>query len=257
MGLCAHPQSMPKILVCQHVPHEILGTLDPLLRTSGFRIRYANFGRAPDLKPDLSGYDGMVILGGPMNVDETDRHPYLLEEIRLIENALKNDKPVLGICLGSQLIAKALGAHVYRNHKKELGWYDLQPTALGREDALISHFQDREKVFQWHGCTFDIPKDAHHLVSSQDCPHQAFRYGDKTYGLQFHLEVDEAIITRWLNLPAPRQEWEELHGPLHSNQIPEITQHNRERIQELSRLVFGGFVGLFGERSKKMRLTSR
>lgn len=248
---------MPKILVCQHVPHEILGTLDPLLRTSGFRIRYANFGRMPELRPDLSGYDGLVILGGPMNVDETDRYPFLLEEIHLIEEALKNDKPVLGICLGSQLIAKALGANVYRNHKKELGWYDLQPTALGRTDALISHFQDQEKVFQWHGCTFDIPKEAHHLVVSEDCPNQAFCYGDKTYGLQFHLEVDEAIIARWLRLPAPRQEWEELHGPIQDSEITAIATQNKTRIQELSRLVFGEFVGLFGERPKHKILTSR
>src|SRR5258706_612346 len=112
---------MKKLLVCQHVPHEILGTLNPLLKRAGFRIRYVNFARHPDAQPRLDGYDGLVILGGPMSVNDSHRLPHLSTEMKLIEAALQRNLPVLGICLGSQLIAKTLGANVYPNREKEIG----------------------------------------------------------------------------------------------------------------------------------------
>ena len=106
---------MKKLLVFQHVPHELLGTLNPLLKKSGFRIRYVNFARRPDAQPSLNGYDGLVVLGGPMSVNDTDRLPHLTTEMKVIEEALGKNIPVLGICLGAQLISKTLGAAVYPN----------------------------------------------------------------------------------------------------------------------------------------------
>ena len=183
---------MRRLLVFQHVAHEILGTLDPLLRDAGFRIRYMNFGRQPDAIPSLESYHGLVVLGGPMNCDQVDRYPHLGREVEAIEQAIDDGKPVLGICLGSQLIARALGARVRKNPVKEIGWYDLEPTEAGRSDPLLGRLGARQKIFQWHGDTFDIPDHAVRLASSPDCPNQAFRYGENVYGLQFHLEVDAA-----------------------------------------------------------------
>src|SRR5262245_9091861 len=185
---------MRKILVCQHVPYEILGTLNPLFKKSGFRIRYVNFGRHPHDQPDLEGYDGLVILGGPMNVDQVEQHPHLDHEMKLIRDAIDKDIPVLGICLGSQLIAKALGAKVGKNHVKEIGWQDIYVTEEGKADPLMVHFQAPEKLFQWHEDAFELPPGSVHLASSSTCTYQAFRYGTKVYGFQFHLEVDEPMI---------------------------------------------------------------
>jgi GMP synthase (glutamine-hydrolysing) len=185
---------MRRLLVFQHVPYEILGTLDPLLRDAGFRIRYVNFGRYPDIRPDISRYNGLVVLGGPMNCDQSDRFPHLTTEVELIREAITEGLPILGICLGSQLIARALGARVYKNPVKEIGWYDLEPTEAGRKDPLFANFQSSQKIFQWHGDTFDIPHGAVHLAASQDCPNQAFRYADNVYGLQFHLESSNDSI---------------------------------------------------------------
>lgn len=238
-----------KILVCQHVAHEILGTLNPLLKAHGFRIRYANFGRHPDLKPELEGYDGLIILGGPMNVDEVEGHPHLLHEVELVRQAAQKKMPVLGICLGAQLIAKALGAKVTRHHKKEIGWHDVSLSAEGKKDPLFKNFQPTEKIFQWHGDTFTLPAGAVHLASSALCENQAFRYGDNVYGFQFHLEVDEPMVHRWLKILA--QEVEE------AETILKETREHIHRLHELALHNFEAFIGLFGETKKFHGLKSR
>ena len=247
---------MPKLLVFQHVAHEILGTLDPLLRNSGFRIRYVNFGRDNFQIPDLNGYDGLVVLGGPMNVDEVDDFPYLVPELKAIENALEMEMPIFGICLGSQLLAKALGARVRKNKVKEIGWYSLNPTPEGGKDPLVSKFENSERIFQWHGDTFDIPDGAVHLATSPDCENQAFRYGDRVYGFQFHLEVDKPMIERWLKTPGNVEELKELEGIIDPEVIKSDTPHHIERLMELSDSVFSEFIKLFGTNQKKFVLPS-
>ncbi len=237
---------MPKLLVAQHVAYEILGTLDPLLRSYGFRIRYVNFGRHPDARPSLDGYHGLVVLGGPMNVDQTQLFPHLETELRLIEDAMRREIPILGVCLGAQLLARALGAVIRQNPEKEIGWYDVTPTEAGRRDALLSHLGDGEKIYQWHGDTFDIPAGAAHLASSAACPNQAFRWGDRSYGFQFHLEVDNAMIHRWLDLPLMRNEIA-AEGGICGNEIQRQTQLHGKKLESLSERVFTDFVRLFGD----------
>jgi GMP synthase (glutamine-hydrolysing) len=248
---------MRKLLVCQHVAFEILGTLDPLLRDAGFRIRYVNFGRDPHARPSLESYQGLVILGGPMNVDELDAHPHLRTELELIEAALKTNVPMLGICLGAQLIAKALGARVRRNAVKEIGWYDLSVSAAGKADPLLGHLRENEKIFQWHGDTFDVPAGGVHLASSPTCENQAFRYGTSVYGFQFHLEVDQPLIKRWLQVPVHLRELEKVRGVIDPAVIERETPQYIGRSSELSDQVFGALIDMFGARRRFVALRSR
>ena len=249
---------MKKLLVLQHVPHELLGTLNPLLKRAGFRLRYVNFARHPDAKPCLEGYDGLVILGGPMSVNDAHRLPHLTVEMKLIERALKLNRPVLGICLGAQLIAKTLGAAVYPNPEKEIGWYDVSPTDEAQRDRLLSVFRETEKIFQWHGETFDIPKSTRHLAFSSLCANQAFRYETNVYGFQFHLEVDAPMIHRWLRVVENRIEIASAGGSTSAERIHSDTPTHIERLQQLSEKVFGEFIDLFGiEKKLKHHLPSR
>lgn len=235
---------MRKLLVFQHAATEPLGVLDPMLRSRGFRIRYVNFARDPHARVDISRYNGLVVLGGPMNVDEQVRYPHLRTEIEAIEEAMRRDIPVLGICLGAQLLAAALGASVRPHTVREIGWYVLHPTGAAREDRLLRHFDGSQPVFQWHAYTFDLPRGATLLASTDSCTHQAFRYGERAYGLQFHLEADEALINRWLSVPTYRAEVEEgrLEGILRDTHAYIGTALVR------SRKVFGDFMELFSWR---------
>lgn len=244
---------MRKILVCQHVPHELLGTLNPLFKEAGFRIRYVNFGRHPSAQPSLEGYEGLVILGGPMNINEVGKYPHLLHEIGLINEAIANKIPVLGICLGAQLIAKALGGSVAKNAAREIGWFEVSPTAEGEADPLFRHFRAREKIFQWHEDLFSLPRDCVLLAAGPGSCQQAFRYGGRVYGLQFHLEVDAPMIERWLNLPSHQKAL--TAGD--AGKIRAETPLHIEGLQTLSRKVFGEFLKLFGPEKKFRRLVSR
>jgi GMP synthase (glutamine-hydrolysing) len=248
---------MRRLLVFQHVPFEILGTFHSLLKTRGFRIRYANFGRHPDARPQVTRYNGLVVLGGPMNVDDLKRHPHLAVEVELIQQAIDQGLPVLGICLGAQLIAKALGAPVYANGVKEIGWYDVSPTLAAKDDPLFQDFGVVEKIFQWHGDTFALPAGAVHLAASPTCPHQAFRYGDKVYGLQFHLEVDEPLIERWLKVPEHGTELATVRGQIDPEVIRHETAQYIHRSQGLSDRVFGRFIDLFSLPPKRAALRWR
>ena len=248
---------MKKLLVLQHVAHELLGTLNPLLKCAGFRIRYVNFARHPDAQPSLDGYDGLIVLGGPMSVNDAHRLPHLGTELKLIEEAMRREIPILGICLGAQLIAKTLGAAVYRNPEKEIGWYDVSPTAETSSDPLLAPLQKTEKIFQWHGETFDMPNSTRHLAFSSLCPNQAFRYGTKVYGFQFHMEVDEPMIHRWLKVPENQKEISTLRGDHHIEQICSETAERMPRLGEISERVFGAFINLFGIEKKYRRLPSR
>ena len=139
--------------------------------------------------PKITSFDWLIVMGGPMGVYDYGKFPWLNTEIEFIQQAIQADKTVIGICLGSQLIAAALGAKVYSNTKKEIGWFPLFKTKAGKQHALLNELPDYLTSFHWHGDTFDLPKDSAHLLRTKACANQAFLYNDKVLGLQFHLEV--------------------------------------------------------------------
>ena len=186
-----------------------------------------------------------------MSANSVDEYPNLTIELRAIEQAINIGMPVFGICLGSQLIAKALGASIRKNKVAEIGWYDVKSTKEGLNDPLISEFNDPETVFHWHRDTFDIPSGAVHLATSSDCRNQAFRYGEKVYGFQFHLEVDTHIIQRWLTTPENIRELKGLSGTICCQNIVRETGKHIERLMQLSRVVFTKLIKIFGAQSKK------
>lgn len=239
---------MSRLLVFQHVAAEPLGTLDPLIRARGHRVRFVNFERDPQAQPDVDRYHGLVVLGGPMNVDEQDRFPFLAPEIDWIRQAIAAQIPLLGICLGSQLIAAALGAPVRHNPTKEIGWYEVETTPAADSDSLLRHFAARETVFQWHGDTFDLPAGAEQLARSAICEQQAFRYGRQTWALQFHLEVTPEIIACWIDDPDGCAELSKLDY-IDPAQVRRDVPRRLPPMQRLADQVFGEFAALCQQRA--------
>ena len=186
-----------RVLVIKHIECEGLGHFEGHIKEGGFKIEYINTEKG-GWRNDPSGFDALILMGGPMGVYETDRYPFLLREMDLIRSFYRMDKPVLGICLGAQLIAQALGGKVYRGDRKEIGWYRIYLTGEGRRDPLFEAMPDVPVVFQWHGDTFELPDDGVRLAYSYIYPNQAFRVGDRVYGLQFHLEVTEEMVCSWI-----------------------------------------------------------
>jgi GMP synthase (glutamine-hydrolysing) len=190
-----------------------------------------------------------------MGAYEADRFPHIKVECALIENALKRNLPVLGICLGAQLLAHTLGAPVRKHTERELGWCDLENLETGEKDRLLENFQPREKIFQMHGDTFDLPAGATLLASSKTCPTQAFRYGDKTYGLQFHLEVTQAMIEDFLAVEKNIQDLIAWGGEKLPEKIRSESPQFLLRSLSLANTSFAKFLENFGlpERVEKVR----
>jgi GMP synthase-like glutamine amidotransferase len=184
-----------RLLALENAEGEHLGCFEQLAEARGISVEYRRLWRGDDLE-DALDYDLIVILGGPMSVNDEKSYPYLAEEKAMIRRALAENKPLLGICLGAQLIANALGVRVYPGEEKELGWYQLQLTQEGKQDEVFSAFPSRLEVFQWHGETFDLPTGATLLARSELYPHQAFRVG-RSYALQFHFEVTSQMVREW------------------------------------------------------------
>jgi len=156
--------------------------------------------------PGLEEISGLVVFGGEMNADETDRYPYLLIQRQLMRRAVDAGLPVLGICLGAQMLARALGARVYRAPIRELGFKPIRVTDAGGHDALLGAFQTGDRVFQWHEDTFELPAGADLLATGDDVPIQAFRLGRNAWGVQFHFEVDAQGVEAWLRAAEPSLE---------------------------------------------------
>jgi GMP synthase-like glutamine amidotransferase len=171
----------------QHVAFEGLGNIAEWASDCGHSITATRFFEK-SLFPEISDFDWLIVMGGPMSTADEKHFPWLADEKKFIRRAIDAGKTVIGICLGSQLISVALGAKVYPNKEKEIGWFDINLTSAAQSGKLFSDFGNRLKVFHWHGDTFDLPRDAVHLASSEGCKNQAYIYKNNVLAFQFHLE---------------------------------------------------------------------
>lgn len=185
------------ILIIKHIGIEGPGTLGDFFKLKGESFCIVELGLGEVLPADPKAFKAVIVLGGPMNVDEEDIYQFLKPENDFIQQVLKARVPYLGICLGAQLLAKAAGAKVVKSPVKEVGWYHIALTDEGKTDPLFRGFRAQDPVYHWHGDMFQIPAGGRLLATASGCPHQALRVGDNAYGLQFHVEITERSIKEW------------------------------------------------------------
>jgi GMP synthase-like glutamine amidotransferase len=181
----------------QHVPFEGLGCIADWIKEKEHTISFTKFYENDSL-PSINDIDWLIIMGGPMGVYDNNIFSWLPKEKEFIRQTINASKTVIGICLGSQLIAEVLGAKVYKNIEKEIGWFDIELTSEGKNNSLLRDFENSFKVFHWHGDTFDLPENAIHLIQTTACKNQAFLYKEKVLGLQFHFEVTEETLIQMI-----------------------------------------------------------
>jgi GMP synthase-like glutamine amidotransferase len=204
--------AQPKILAFQHVPWETPGRIGEAVGRKGGEIGILH---PADTRRAASVYEAcaaLVVMGGPMSAN--DDLDYLREEMRLMERALADAKPILGVCLGAQLLAKTLGARVYPNRVKEIGWGTVTLTEAAAADPLFHGLPEAIDALHWHGETFDLPRGAELLASSDACVNQAFRVGKNAWGLQFHIEATPDMIRNWLAEPLMCGDLAYANGPI-------------------------------------------
>ena len=214
------------VLILKNIASEGPGTLEDFFRQRGTYYKIVNC--ATENIPGSKDFDTLVMLGGPMSVSEEDAYPYIRRETALVREFVAEGKEIFGICLGAQIMAKALGAKVYSGPEKEIGWYDIELTDGGTRDRCMKElavypkagagdFRTKFEVFHWHGETFDVPEGAVRLAKSELYPNQAFRYGEGAYAFQFHIEVRKQMIYEWLkgesvDMNQIRQQTEAIYG---------------------------------------------
>ena len=229
-----------RALVFRHTPVDNLGLIAAALHAQGILYQYADVYAHPCADSLVSEANALVFMGGPMSAN--DDHAYLQREIRYIRDASERGQMVLGVCLGAQLIAKALGASVHANTVKEIGWAPVTFTRAAASDPLFAGLHQAETVFHWHGETFTLPPGAELLASSDACRHQAFRVGNHFYGLQFHLEVTPPMIAEWCRE-------DEACGDAREVTHPIDPYAHATRSGELARMVFGRWCALLKDRA--------
>jgi GMP synthase-like glutamine amidotransferase len=232
-----------QVLTIRHVPFEHVGRISDALREAGIGCANLDLYRDAAAPCLLEEYSGLILMGGPMSAN--DGLDYIRRELGLVESALSMNMPVLGICLGAQLIAKAAGAAVYRNPVKEIGFAPVYWTERAAEDGVFGGLKDPETVLHWHGETFDLPRGAEWLAYSDACKHQAFRLGS-AYGLQFHLEATPEMVADWTTQAENCADMACAEGPI-------APGTNAVRLGELSKLVFGRWCEMVKSRAAAAR----
>ena len=229
-----------RVLVFRHTAVDDLGLIASALGAQGILHGYVDLYAHPCAESLVHEADALIFMGGPMSAN--DEHPYMQREIHYIREARERGQMVLGVCLGAQLIAKALGARVYANAVKEIGWAPVTFTPAAANDPLFAGLPEMEMIFQWHGETFTLPRGAKLLASSDACRNQAFRVGNGIYGLQFHLEVTPSMIAAWCREDGACGDAREVTQPIDP-------YAHATRSGELARLVFGRWCALLKDRA--------
>jgi GMP synthase (glutamine-hydrolysing) len=230
------------VFILQHVRWETPGIISDCLEGAGISTRVIQVFNGEPIPPAMDGAAGLVIMGGPMGVYDRLEFPFLLDEQRLIEQALKEEKPVLGVCLGCQLLAVTLGADVRKGEQKEIGWYPVALTEDAAEaDPLWRGVVPYFTAFHWHGDVFTLPHRAVSLASSELTSCQGFRYGKSVYGFLFHMEVTEQIITDMATAFRSELNEENLDG---AALILKAGEH-LQRLKSIGKRVFQRWTGLF------------
>lgn len=181
----------------QHVSFEGLGSIEEWCIGNGHALSATRFYENATV-PDLKEIDWLIIMGGSMGMNDEKKYPWLVTEKEFIQQAIAEEKTVIGICLGAQLLAQILGAKVYQNSQKEIGWFPIEFSSNASQHTLFSGLENPITVFHWHGDTFDIPEKAIHLASSKACRNQGFLYQNNILGLQFHLETTKESLRQMI-----------------------------------------------------------
>lgn len=231
-----------KVLIIRHVPHESAGTIESFLTDHKLNFEYLNPYDGIQVPHALKAHDALIVMGGPMNVDETREYPFLADEVKLIQDCIQAKKPVIGVCLGAQLMAKALGSKVFKGPRKEIGWYPIELSTEAAKDPVFNRANKTETVLHWHGDTFDLPKGATLLASSKIYPNQLFKYGSKAYAFQFHIEVTAPMVRDWM-----KENSSDLAGTQSYLDPKSITDKLDQKAESLSALAFPIYEKLFSQ----------
>lgn len=239
----------PRAIVLQHVAPEGPGLIARALQQAGLGLHVVRVDQGERVPGSVAGAAALVVMGGPMGVYQTDRYQHLRDELRLIQSALQHDTPVLGICLGSQLLAAALGARVFPGPRKEIGWYDVTLTSAAAHDPLWRDLPSPFPAFHWHGDVFELPAHAEPLAASALTPLQGFRFGEAHYGLLFHLEVDRRQIEEMARRFAGELAVEEL-AP---QELVNGANENLGTTERIGTMVFSRWAAMVAARAQGMR----
>jgi GMP synthase (glutamine-hydrolysing) len=231
---------MPEVWVLQHIQCEPPGIIANALEYAGITAKCVRTFNGEQVPREMGVASGLIVMGGPMGVYDQDRYPFLRDEMRLIDQALREEKPLLGICLGSQLLAAVLGAEVKKGNKKEIGWYPVTPAETTEHDRLWKDVRGPFVAYHWHGDVFDLPYGASLLASSRLSECQAYRYGRTAYGFLFHMEVTDRIINDMLSTFT-----DELHEEaINPDEILRASREHLPQLQKIGKSVFPRWAGL-------------
>ena len=231
-----------RVIVFQHLSCEHPGIFREFMRADGVESVTVELDTGDPIPP-LDSADALLVFGGPMNVYEEETHPWLVPETQAIRKAALAGMPILGVCLGGQLLAKALGARVTQNPEPEVGLLQIELSDAGVSDPLFRGWPRNPSVVQWHSDTFAIPEAAVQLASSPACSNQAFRYGKAAYGLQFHPEVTAQMVVEWEDVPEYASAMAKMRAPSGKHPFAEVLP-SAEVLRHRARLLYDNFRAL-------------